>query len=236
MQEEREKHDLKNSQVSYHCVFTGSPGTGKTTIARLVSRIYKHLGVLSKGHLVETDRSGLIAEYAGQTPVKVNAKVDAALDGVLFIDEAYALVGDNDDYGNEAVATILKRMEDDRGRLVLIVAGYQENMKEFINANPGLKSRFNRYIEFPDYTPKELLSIFELFCKNAEYRLTAQAKKKMLEHFKKLYDEKDDKFGNGRLVRNMFEQAIENQSNRLVNVKNLTKRKLTTIALKDIPV
>jgi len=237
IQKAREEAGLKSSDVSYHCVFTGSPGTGKTTVARLITKIYKHLGILETGHLVETDRSGLVAEYSGQTAVKTNKLIDTALNGILFIDEAYALVGEGqDDYGKEAVATLLKRMEDDRKRLVLVVAGYQENMKDFISANPGLKSRFNRYIEFPDYTPDELMQIFELFCKKGEYKLYKKAKEDLLDLFQKLYDEKDEHFGNGRLVRNLFEQTIENHSNRIVSVKKkLSKRMLTTILVDDIP-
>ena len=237
VQKAREEAGLPSSNISYHCVFTGSPGTGKTTVARLVTKIYKHLGILKTGHLVETDRSGLVAEYSGQTAVKTNKLIDSALDGILFIDEAYALVGEGqDDYGKEAVATLLKRMEDDRKRLVLVVAGYQENMKDFISANPGLKSRFNRYIEFPDYTPEELMKIFELFCKKSEYKLYKKAKERLMEVFQELYDKKDEHFGNGRLARNMFEQIIENHSNRIVESnKEQTKRALTTILVEDIP-
>lgn len=236
IQKEREALGLKNSKISYHCVFTGSPGTGKTTVARLVTKIYKHLGVLNKGHLVETDRSGLVAEYSGQTSVKVNKLVDSALDGILFIDEAYSLVGDGqDDFGREAVATLLKRMEDNRDRLVLVLAGYQEDMTDFINTNPGLKSRFNRYIEFPDYTPVELMKIFQLFCNKGEYKIDTKAKKRLNEMFQALYDDKDEQFGNGRLVRNTFEQTIENQSNRIVKRKKLSKGLLTTIKVEDIP-
>ena len=159
VQKMREEKGLKTPKMSYHLVFTGSPGTGKTTVARIVARIYKDLGILKKGHLVETDRSGLIGQYVGQTAPRVNAVCDSALNGVLFIDEAYAInQGDNkNDYGDEAVATLLKRMEDDRDRLVVIVAGYTDEMKKFINSNPGLQSRFNRYINFPDYASAELI-------------------------------------------------------------------------------
>lgn len=165
IQQMRKSQGLKTSHISYHCVFTGNPGTGKTTVARIVAEIYRNMGILSKGHLVETDRSGLIAEYLGQTAVKTNQIIDSALDGVLFIDEAYSLVqkySNSSDYGHEAVATLLKRMEDDRDRLVVILAGYGDEMKDFIDTNPGLQSRFNRYIHFEDYGVDELLAIFKL--------------------------------------------------------------------------
>lgn len=237
IQKEREKQGLKNSQVSYHCVFTGSPGTGKTTIARLVAKIYKHLGILEKGQLVETDRSGLVAEYLGQTSTKVDKVVKSALDGILFIDEAYALVGQgNDDYGKEAVAALIKRMEDNRDKLVLIVAGYSEEMKTFIDTNPGFKSRFNRYIHFPDYTPDEMIKIYELLCSKSEYNISPNAKNLLTDTFKQLYETKTKDFGNGRLVRNIFEKSIENQSNRIaLTDQQLTKELLTTIEAEDIP-
>lgn len=236
IQKEREKQGLKNSQISYHCVFTGSPGTGKTTIARIVAKIYKHLGILEKGHLVETDRSGLVAEYTGQTAVKVTKTVNSALDGILFIDEAYSLVGENkDDFGKEAVATLIKRMEDNRDKLVLIVAGYSEEMKTFIDTSPGFKSRFNRYIHFPDYTPNEMIRIFELLCSNSEYIISPNAKNYLTEVFNQLYENKTKDFGNGRLVRNIFEKSIENQSNRIALANSLTKEILTTIETEDIP-
>jgi len=170
IQKARTEAGLKSSAMSYHLVFTGNPGTGKTTVARIVSQIYKHLGILSKGHLVETDRSGLIAEYSGQTAVKVNRVVDSALNGILFIDEAYSLVGENkDDFGKEAVATLIKRMEDNRDKLVLIIAGYTNEMKKFIETNPGFKSRFNKYVEFPDYVPDEMMAIFKSQCTKLDF-------------------------------------------------------------------
>ena len=159
----RRSQGLKTSPISYHCVFTGNPGTGKTTVARIVAEIYRELGVLKKGQLVETDRSGLVAEYVGQTAVKTNKVIDSALDGVLFIDEAYSLAPSAPaDFGSEAISTLLKRMEDDRDRLVVILAGYGDEMQTFIDSNPGLQSRFNRYIHFDDYSAEELMAIFEL--------------------------------------------------------------------------
>lgn len=236
VQKEREKVGLKSSQVSYHCVFTGSPGTGKTTIARVVAKIYLHLGVLKKGHLVETDRSGLIAEYTGQTAVKVNKTVNSALDGVLFIDEAYALVGENqDDYGKEAVATLIKRIEDDRDKLIVILAGYTNEMKTFIDTNPGFKSRFNRFIEFADYTPTEMEAIYKLSCKKLDYTLTTEAEQRLSEVLETAYNSRDKSFGNGRFVRNTFEKTLEKQANRIAGTSTITKEILTTIIADDIP-
>ncbi len=236
VQKEREKVGLKTSQVSYHCVFTGSPGTGKTTIARIVAKIYMHLGILKKGHLVETDRSGLVAEYTGQTAVKVSKAVNSALDGVLFIDEAYSLVGENqDDFGKEAIATLIKRMEDDRDKLIVIVAGYTDEMKTFIDTNPGFKSRFNRYIEFVDYTPSELEAIFKLMCNKLDYQLTDGAVKQLTEVLTTAFIKRDKSFGNGRFVRNTFEKTLEKQANRIASIASLTKEILTTIIEEDIP-
>jgi DNA helicase HerA-like ATPase len=236
IQKEREKRGLKSSQVSYHAVFTGSPGTGKTTIARIVAKIYAQLGILKKGHLVETDRSGLVAEYLGQTAIKVNKIVDSALNGVLFIDEAYSLVGENkDDYGKEAVATLIKRMEDDRDKLIIILAGYTQEMKTFINTNPGFKSRFNRYIEFKDYLPDELETIYKLQCSKQEYKLTDDAEKKVHEIVTGAYVTRDKSFGNARFVRNIFEKTLEMQANRITSIPSLTKEILNTIIAEDIP-
>jgi len=236
IQKEREKVGLKSSQVSYHCVFTGSPGTGKTTIARIVAKIYMHLGILKKGHLVETDRSGLVAEYSGQTAVKVNKTVNSAIDGVLFIDEAYSLVGENqDDFGKEAVATLIKRMEDDRDKLIVILAGYTNEMKTFIESNPGFKSRFNRYIEFVDYAPNDLESIFKLLCTKLDYNLNEGAENKLRKVLKVAFTDRDKSFGNGRYVRNLFEKTLEEQANRIAAISSLTKEVLTTILEEDIP-
>lgn len=237
IQKMRQEKGMKTPPISYHCVFTGNPGTGKTTVARIVAQIYQELGILKKGHLVETDRSGLVAEYVGQTAVKTNKIIDSALDGVLFIDEAYSLVdgGDGDSFGKEAISTLLKRMEDDRDRLVVILAGYTNDMKRFIDSNPGLQSRFNRYIEFPDYTADELLQIFEFNLKNNEYCISDEARAALSEHLQKCVDEKDERFGNGRFVRNLFEKTIERQANRLSQASSLTAEMLTTIDVEDLP-
>lgn len=236
VQQKREKRGLKSSSVSYHCVFTGNPGTGKTTVARIVADIYKGLGVLKRGHLVETDRAGLVAEYVGQTAVKTNKIIDTALDGVLFIDEAYSLIGGGEsDYGKEAIATLLKRMEDDRDRLVVILAGYTKDMKQFIDSNPGLQSRFNRYIEFPDYTADELYQIFALNLKKYDYHITDDAKEAIIRFFNDAVNNKDANFGNGRFVRNIFEKVLERQANRLASESNLTTERLSEITVEDLP-
>ena len=194
------------------------------------------MGILKKGQLVETDRSGLIAEYTGQTSVKVNKAVDSALDGVLFIDEAYSLVDDNKHgYGSEAIAALLKRMEDDRERLVVMVAGYTNEMIDFINANSGFKSRFNKYIEFSDYTPEEMAEIFERLCKELDYNIDDEAKIKVSSLFMTAYEQRDRSFGNGRYVRNIFEKAMELQANRVAGIFPLTKEILTSIDSVDIP-
>jgi stage V sporulation protein K len=235
IQQKREEQGLKSSSLSYHCVFTGNPGTGKTTVARIVAGIYKELGVLKRGHLVETDRAGLVAEYVGQTAVKTNKIIDSALDGVLFIDEAYSLVGGGEnDFGKEAIATLLKRMEDDRDRLVVILAGYTEDMKRFIDSNPGLQSRFNRYIEFPDYTADELLQIFEVNMRKYDYHFGEGAKEELQQYLEKAVANKDVNFGNGRFVRNVFEKALERQANRLASQSNLTIERLSAIEKEDL--
>ena len=235
MKKKREAEGLKSPSISYHCVFTGNPGTGKTTVARLLAGIYKDLGVLKKGHLVETDRSGLVAEYVGQTAVKTNKIIDSALDGVLFIDEAYTLAnGSTTDYGPEAIATLLKRMEDNRDRLVVILAGYNEEIESFINSNPGLRSRFNRYIHFEDYTAAELFDILSLLVKKGEYTLTDDASQYLQEKLAAIVEEKTKDFGNARYVRNLFEKAIEAQANRLASMSELSKDELKRITKEDI--
>lgn len=235
LMQEREAKGLKSPNISYHCVFSGNPGTGKTTVARILARIYRDLGVVSKGHLVETDRNGLIGSYVGQTGPKTNALIDSALGGVLFIDEAYGLL-DNDGggYGDEAIATLLKRMEDDRDDLVVIVAGYTNEMKKFIDANPGLQSRFTRYINFPDYNPDELYQIFLARMKPYSLSLSQEATESLKTCLNHVYSTKTRNFGNGRYVRNLFENSVTCMANRLSKKSNPTDAELSTISKEDI--
>lgn len=231
----REQAGMKTTPVSYHCVFMGNPGTGKTTVARIVAGIYKSMGVLKKGHLVETDRSGLVAEYVGQTAVKTNKIIDSALDGVLFIDEAYSLVSaGKEDFGKEAIATLVKRMEDDRNRLVVILAGYALDMEQFIESNPGLRSRFNRYIHFEDYTADELLLIFKRFLDKYDYTIGIDAEQELHRHLEKCASGNNMDFGNARYVRNLFEKTIEAQAVRLAAKPYTNKEELATITVDDI--
>lgn len=235
IQRKRKLSGLKEAPISYHCVFTGNPGTGKTTVARILAEIYRAMGIVKKGHLVETDRSGLVGEYVGQTAVKTNKIIDSALDGVLFIDEAYTLVqGGERDYGGEAIATLLKRMEDDRDRLVVILAGYTDEMRKFIDSNPGLQSRFNRYIQFPDYTAEELAKIFLLTAERSQYSCDKDVRASLRDVMKYAVDAKDKNFGNGRFVRNLFEKAIQRQAVRLSTVPAVTTEMLAELTLHDL--
>lgn len=230
----RSQQGLPNTNMSYHMVFTGNPGTGKTTVARIVAGIYKEIGILKKGHLVETDRAGLVAEYVGQTAPKTNAKIDEALDGVLFIDEAYTLVAEGNDYGAEAIATLLKRMEDDRDRLVVILAGYTNEIKEFIDSNPGLQSRFNRYIKFEDYTTEELVEIFRCNLKKSKYRIKRDAFEWMQQYISNKVAVKDENFGNARFIRNTFEKVVQNHADRLARQGTISNEELTIIKIEDV--
>ena len=230
----RRDHGLKVEELSLHMVFSGNPGTGKTTVARIMSRIYHSLDILSKGHLVEVDRSGLVAGYVGQTALKTQEAVQKALGGVLFIDEAYALTTRGpQDYGQEAVETLLKAMEDHRDDLIVIVAGYIELMEEFVESNPGLESRFNRFIHFPDYTVEEMMGIFRMRCDKAGYTLAPEAG----DELKRILAEKSKDsigFGNARGVRNLFEKALSRQANRLAAMGQLTREQLMEIRAEDL--
>ena len=216
-------------------VFLGNPGTGKTTVARLISGLYAAIGVLSKGQLVEVDRSGLVAGYVGQTALKTQEVIQSALGGVLFIDEAYSLSsGGENDFGREAIETLLKAMEDHRDDLVVIVAGYTGPMEKFIHSNPGLESRFNRYFFFPDYDGNQLTEIFRIQCKKNSYTLTPEADEAALKMFTRLYEERDENFGNGRDVRNCFEDMVVRQSNRVAAMESPSKDDLITVLPEDL--
>ena len=229
----RRQHDLSTTDMSLHLVFTGNPGTGKTMMARMMARIYRSLDILSRGQLVEVDRSGLVAGYVGQTAIKTQKVIEKAMGGVLFIDEAYALNGRSEnDFGQEAIDTILKAMEDHRDDLVVIVAGYTDLMDRFIHSNPGLESRFNRFLLFDDYTTDEMVEIFRMQCKKGCYQLTEEAQPLIRDYIAE--ESADDSFGNARGVRNLFEHVLVAQNNRLAAMEKITREDLMTITAADV--
>ena len=234
VQKMRSEKGLKSVPVSLHLVFTGNPGTGKTTVARIIAKLYKKIGVLSKGQLVEVDRSGLVAGYVGQTAIKTGEKIKEAKGGVLFVDEAYALAKDGDDYGQESIDTILKAMEDNRDDFVVIVAGYTEPMKKFIDSNPGLRSRFNKYINFEDYSIDELIAIFNSYCRKYEYSVGEEDLERIGNLIKLRKAKSDGNFANAREVRNMFEEIITNQARRISLMEDPTEEDMKQILFADI--
>lgn len=237
IQKLRKDAGMKTVPVSMHLVFTGNPGTGKTTVARILARLYKQIGVLSTGQLVECDRSGLVAGYVGQTAVKTQKKIEEAMGGVLFIDEAYSLARSADqgtDFGQEAIDTILKAMEDHRDEFVVIVAGYTKPMETFIHSNPGLQSRFNKFIEFPDYTVDELLAIFDLNCRKYEYVPDPEAREQVKTLLMLRKAQMPENFANAREVRNLFETIITNQARRIAVLEHPTKEEMQKITLEDL--
>jgi SpoVK/Ycf46/Vps4 family AAA+-type ATPase len=236
VQSHRERAGLPVTDLNLHMVFGGNPGTGKTTVARILGKIFGAMGILTQGHLVETDRSGLVAGYAGQTSIKTNEKIDESLDGVLFIDEAYSLISSEseDPFGHEAVQSLLKRMEDDRQRLVIILAGYPVEMQTLLRSNPGLSSRFSRKLEFLDYTALELAQIFGRMCDKNQYVLGPLARAKVMLGLDYLREHRDRYFGNGRTARNLFEHAIRRMANRIVEIADLSIEQLSMLDPQDI--
>lgn len=231
----RQEKNLHSTKTTLHMAFTGNPGTGKTTVARIVGRIYKHIGVLSKGQFIEVSRTDLIAGYQGQTALKVKKVIERARGGVLFIDEAYSITENDhsDSYGRECLTELTKALEDYRDDLVVIVAGYTEPMKKFFASNPGLKSRFNTFIEFDDYNADELEEILISMCSKNDYVLDEEVKKKIHQYFEQQVASKDENFANGRLVRNLYDNLVMNQARRVITITNPQRIDLSTIKAED---
>ena len=232
----REEAGLPVPPMSLHLVFLGNPGTGKTTVARLLAKLYHAIGVLPKGQLVEVDRSGLVAGFVGQTALKTQEVIQKAIGGVLFIDEAYALVNQDNgnDFGREAVEVLLKNMEDHRKDLVVIVAGYSQLMEKFIHSNPGLESRFNKYFYFEDYDGAQLFTILQSMCDKNGYVLTPEGEALARRELMDLYEDRDENFGNARDVRNLFEQAVARQSDRVARLEAPTREQLMELRPEDL--
>ena len=233
MKKIRESKGLKSVPVSLHLVFTGNPGTGKTTVARILALLYKEIGILKKGQLIEVDRADLVAGYVGQTAIKTQEKITEAMGGILFIDEAYTLAKEGNDFGQEAIDTILKAMEDSRDNFIVIVAGYDEPMQKFINSNPGLKSRFNKYFHFPDYTSDELVEIFKKMIQKYDYSITDDAMKVVIKNIEDMESRKGSNFANARDVRNYFEQIITRQAMRISTMPNPSDDEILRINKED---
>lgn len=228
----RQEQGLKTNSITMHMVFTGSPGTGKTTIARIIADLYYNLGIIKENKLIEVSREDLVAEYLGQSEIKTKKVLESSKNGVLFIDEAYSLTKNNDEYGSDVVNTILKFMEDNRDNTVIIIAGYQKEIEQFIKSNPGLKSRFNTYLNFNNYNSNELLEILKILIEKNDYTISKQDLDIILDDFNKI-DTTDITFANARYVRNIFENAIKKQSSRLADKKDITKTDLQALIYDD---
>lgn len=235
IQKRRENEHLNTEPMVLHMIFKGNPGTGKTTVARIMGKVFREMGVLSRGHLIEVERADLVGEYIGHTAQKTREQLKKAYGGILFIDEAYSLArGGEKDFGKEAIDCMVKTMEDHKDELILILAGYQKEMEKFLQTNPGLRSRFPIHINFPDYNKQELLQIAELLCAKRQYQLNTQAKTVLLSLFNPPENNSDDNFGNARTVRNIIEKAIRRQAVRLIRKHSTTREDLMVIEPCDL--